>query len=152
MTTRPIHIAMAFLQWKEWPIQRTEDPNTVISAFAGHNGQWNIYAIQHPEREQLAFYSLFPQHFEAQSIPALLEFTARVNAGIIMGNFEVLLDHSEVRFKTSIDLTEQELNLKYCNPLVYYNLLAMDNHYKALNHIICDKGSCESAFKMLTAE
>lgn len=149
MTTRPIHIAMAFLQWKEWPIKRTDDPNTVLSVFSGHNGQWNIYAMQHSEREQLAFYSLFPYQFEASAISALLEFTARVNAGIIIGNFEVLLQHKEVRFKTSIDLTEQELNLKYCNPLVYYNLLSMDNHFRALNHIIKENGSWATAMGLI---
>ena len=152
MTTRPIHIAMAFLQWKEWPVQRTEDPNTIISTFAGHNGQWNLYAIQHPEREQLAFYSLFPHRFGKDAVAALLEFTARINAGIIMGNFEVLLEHGEVRFKTSIDLTDQTLNLKYCNPLVYYNLLAMDNHFKALEHIVCNNGSCQEAMALLAKD
>ena len=152
MTTRPIHIAMAFLQWKEWPVQRTDDPNTIVSVFSGHHGQWNLYAIQHPERDQLAFYSLFPHKFEEGAIAPLLEFTARINGGIIMGNFEVLLDHNEVRFKTSIDLTDQVLNLKYCNPLVYYNLLAMDNHFKALEHIVCEAGSCASALQKLTEE
>lgn len=142
---------MAFLQWKEWPAQRTEDPNTILSIFSGHNGEWNLYAIQHPEREQLAFYSLFPSQFEPKAIPALLEFTSRINAGIIIGNFEVLIEHREVRFKTSIDLTDQELNLKYCNPLVYYNLLSMDNHFKALAHIIQENGSCESALKLVAA-
>ena len=152
MSTRPIHIAMAFLQWKEWPVQRTDDPNTIISTFAGHNGQWNLYAIQHPDREQLAFYSLFPHRFEAGALGSLLEFTARINAGIIMGNFEVLMEHGEIRFKTSIDLTDQTLNLKYCNPLVYYNLLAMDNHFKALQHIVCEHGNCETAMTLLAAE
>ena len=152
MTTRPIHIAMAFLQWKEWPVQRTDDPNTIVSVFSGHHGQWNLYAIQHPERDQLAFYSLFPHKFEEGTLAPLLEFTARINGGIIMGNFEVLLDHNEVRFKTSIDLTDQTLNLKYCNPLFYYNLLAMDNHFKALEHIVGEAGSCASALQKLTEE
>lgn len=152
MNSKPIHLAIAFFQWKEWPIQKTNDPNTIVSIFQGKNGQWNVYALQHPERVQLAFYSLFPIHFQDRHIPKLLEFVARANEGLIIGNFEIFLEHKEIRFKTSIDLTDQELNMKYCNPLVYYNLLSMDNHYLALSAMIEQDFSCKYAMGLISTD
>jgi hypothetical protein len=53
-----------------------------------------------------------------------------------IGNFEMDFEDGEVRFKTSIDVEGTELSLELLNPLLYANVLMMDQYLPGLMSVI----------------
>ena len=62
----------------------------------------------------------------------MAEFIARANYGIVLGNFEIDFSDGEVRFKTSIDVEGSELTPALIEPVMYANVLTMDEYLPGL--------------------
>ena len=56
----------------------------------------------------------------------------KLNDGLSIGNFEYVFEHSEIRFKTSLNATHMDMELQICDAPFYYNLLSMDQYYPLL--------------------
>jgi hypothetical protein len=65
-----------------------------------------------------------------------LEYLARANFSLIIGNFEIDFDSGEVRFKTSIDVEGDELTYALFKPVVYANLFLTERYLPGLQAVL----------------
>lgn len=137
------HVALAFLKHKQWPIFGSTDPNVFCTVFKGENGQWQVYVQCHPEQPMMVVYSLFPKTCPSNRETELIELIARLNDGLMIGNFEYSFEHKELRFKTGINATHMEMRLEICDSPFYYNLLSMDQYFKPIEAVIDGKSVAE---------
>jgi hypothetical protein len=104
--------------------------------FQGENGNWLCYVEAREEFEQFAFYSVCPANAPEGRRQAAAEFLTRVNYGLVIGNFEMDLDDGEIRYKTSLDVGDTELNVPLVKNAVYMNVLMMDRYLPGIMAII----------------
>ena len=116
----------AFFDADGWPFTPIEGETALRLAFKGASGQWACYARALEEREQFVFYSVCPVSAFEEQRPAMAEFLARANDGLILCNFELDFDDGEIRYKTSIDVEGAELSQALIRQVVYSNVATMD--------------------------
>ena len=129
-------VATAFLTYKKWPLFSTHDPNLLCTQFAGDNGTWNVFVQCHPEQPIMLVYSLFPKTCPKEQETEMMILLSRLNDGLLIGNFEYVFTHSEVRFKTSLNATHMDMKLEICDSPFYYNLLSMDQYFSVIDRCI----------------
>jgi hypothetical protein len=144
-----LQAAVAFFHMRGWKIHTTEDSNLVFTEYKGQHGSWQLLAVGHPERPQLALYAIFPYPCPKPCRPEAFELLHRANEGLILGNFEFLFQEDRIRFKTSLDFTGQQTNLHMCNPLTYYNCLSMDQYYTPILAVTTCNMDAEDAIRLM---
>jgi len=97
-------------------------------AFRGDNGNWLCYAEPRDQFAQFVFYSVCPANAPEERRLPVAEFLTRANYGLVLGNFELDMDDGEIRYKTSIDVGEDELSVAMVKSAVYMNVLMMDRY------------------------
>ena len=118
----------------------------IYTHFHGNNGKWKLFVLAHTEKPILICYSLFPETVKLHQHPAIFELLTKLNDGLMIGNFEYSSTHQEIRYKTSVDASGMTESLSICNPLVYYNLMAMDQYFPTLEKFIIEDVSVEDIF------
>jgi hypothetical protein len=134
--TRLTDAALAYFAAEEWPIVEVRAGVIYQTAFDGPNGSWNCYLHVHADRNQVVFYTLYPEHVPASARPAVCEFITRANFGIPIGNFE--LDHTDgaLRFKTSIDVGTGELSETLTRQIVHANVFSMNKYAPGISAVL----------------
>jgi hypothetical protein len=66
----------------------------------------------------------------------MAEFLTRANCGLVVGNFELDFEDGAIRYKTSIDVEDTQLNAALIRHLVYVNVLTMDKYLPSLAALI----------------
>lgn len=64
-----------------------------------------------------------------------------------LGNFELDFNDGEVRYKTSVDVTDTEITSNLLRPLVYTNVLMMDKYMSGLMAVVYADMSPEQAVR-----
>jgi hypothetical protein len=67
---------------------------------------------------------------------AIAEFLTRANYGMTIGNFELDYTDGEIRYKTSIDVTNDQLSPALIQTLVYINVAMMDEYLPGIQAVI----------------
>lgn len=134
-----------FFTEDDWSFQKVTSEPALRLAFRGENGQWNCYAKAREEQQQMVFYSLCPVAVPEDKRLAAAELIARVNYGLIVGNFELDFNDGEIRYKTSIDVEGESLSPNLIQPLVYANVMMMDEYLPAIEAVIEGRLSPEDA-------
>jgi hypothetical protein len=102
----------------------------------GQHGSWLLVGQAHEERGQAAVYSVLPEKVPAERRAAVNELLARINYGLILGNFEIDLSDGEVRFKVSADFGGADPTTDQLKPLVATSLAQFDRWLPALRAVI----------------
>lgn len=89
-----------------WGLDEAGDGHTWVATVEGENGRWTIVVQIYDDRGVFAFYSVLPVSPSGAQVPAVLEYVARANSGLVTGNFEVDVESAQVRYKTAIDLSD----------------------------------------------
>lgn len=136
-----LDVIQAFFDEDDWPYQQldTEAGTAFQTAFKGNNGEWDCATIVREDAGQLLFYSLYPNTVPEERRSAVAEFVVRANDDLILGNFEVDMDEGSVRFKTSLDVSEDRLSVGLLRPVMVANVLTMDTYWPALGDVIDGK-------------
>jgi hypothetical protein len=121
-----LEAVIAFLNEQGWEYTQVEDRPIFKIDYKGESGPWVCYAHAREEDEQFLFYSVLEAAIPADKRPAMLEFIARANYGIAIGNFEMDLEDGEIRFKTSIDVEGYYLPVELIRQMVLSNVMSMD--------------------------
>ncbi|MDY6784813.1 MAG: YbjN domain-containing protein [Cyanobacteriota bacterium] len=140
---------LSFFTEDDWSFQKITSEPAVRLAFEGENGKWNCYAKAREEQQQMVFYSLCPVVVPSDKRRAAAELIARANYGLIVGNFELDFKDGEIRYKTSIDVEGESLNSNLIKPLVYANVMMMDEYLPAIEAVVEGKLSPEEAISSL---
>ncbi|OLT59690.1 YbjN domain-containing protein [Moorena bouillonii] len=125
-----------FFESDQWQFVNIPETSALRLLFRGENGQWTCYAQAREEQRQFVFYSMCPVKAPENKHLAITEFITRANYGMIMGNFEFDLDDGEIRYKTSIDVKEDNLSLALIKPIVYANVMTMDEYLPGIMAVI----------------
>ncbi len=105
-----------FLVRDDWPFSVDSGGLSVRSRFQGEHGSWVVITRVHPERQQLAVYSVWEEHVAEAHRATVAEFLHRANYGLVIGNFEIDLADGEVRFKVGLDVEGVALDRPRGNP------------------------------------
>jgi hypothetical protein len=68
---------------------------------------------------------------------------------LTIGNFEMDFTDGEIRFKTSLNVTNTELTDDLIRPVVYFNLALMDRYWPALAAVLEDRATPQQAFEQV---
>lgn len=128
-----IHQAIAnFLGSNHWAHEALIGQPAHRVFYQGKNGRLICFAQAREEEQQFIFYSYGPENVPEDRRLAMAEFIARANYGIVLGNFELDFADGEIRFKTSIDVESSELTPELIEPVIYANVLTMDEYLPGL--------------------
>jgi hypothetical protein len=99
----------------------------------------------------LLFYSYLDEPVPEEKRLAVAELLTRANSGIFIGNFELDFSDGQVRFKTSIDLSEitESLTQTQVGHLVWRNVLIFARHYPAIMAVLHGDRSPEEAVEVI---
>jgi hypothetical protein len=135
---RALQAVGAFFTEDGWSFEQMPERPILRLPFQGKGGRWNCYAQVRVTKdvEQVLFYSVLPLNVPAEKRAAIAEFITRANYGMALGNFELDFNDGEVRYKTSVDVTDQEINPGLLRPLIYTNVLMMDKYMSGLIAVV----------------
>jgi len=134
-----------FFREDDWKFRPVEGETTLLMGFQGENGRWQMIArARNPERQVIVF-SVLEEHVPEMRRPAMAEFVARANYGMILGNFELDFSDGEVRYKTSIDVEDGELTTGMVKRLVYANVLMMDKYLPGVMDVMHGRAAAADA-------
>lgn len=127
---------LAFLERESWPHQIESDGALVRMRFRGRNGEWNVIAqMVGDDRQKLVCYSLPAVVVGEGRRLAAADLVARLNFGMVLGNFELDMDSGRVRYKTSADLRGTEPQVRLIEHLVFTNMMMTDRYLPAIEGV-----------------
>jgi hypothetical protein len=141
-----------FFEEDKWYFSPVVDKPSLQMAYEGENGQWTCYAHSKEELEQFVFYSLCPIKAPKSKLLKMAEFLTRANYGLIIGNFEMDFEDGEIRFKTSIDVENTDLNSALIKPIVYANIFTMDRYLPGIMTVVSGALSPKQAVEQIEEE
>jgi hypothetical protein len=134
---QPIFQAMLnFFQEDDWCFTKIKGQPTLRMAFRGNSDQWTCYAKAREEQQQFVFYSVCPISIPGERQNEITEFLTRVNCGMTIGNFEFDYNNNEIRYKTSIDVSEDRLTSALIKQLVYINVAMMNEYLPGIKAVL----------------
>ena len=139
-----------FFEQDNWQFSLLEGEQALQTAFSSDQGNWMCFAqaIEDEATTRFFFYSVCPIKAQ-ENKQAVVEFITRANYGLSIGNFEFDFFDGEVRFKTSLDITEDGFGLAIIERLVYTNVLMMDRYLPGLMAVIAGRTIPEEAIRVI---
>lgn len=120
----------------EWYFMQLDNQLILQMGFQGRNGKWSCYAQVNNEQHLFFFYSVCPINVPEDKRPLIAEFITRANYGIKIGNFELDYNDGEVRYKTSIDIENDDLTPALISNHVYANIWTMDRYLPGIMSVV----------------
>jgi hypothetical protein len=120
----------------EWYYLQLGSQPILQMTYPGKNGKWTCYAQVHEEQQIFFFYSVCPIDTPEEKRLLMAELLTRANYGLKVGYFDMNFADGEVRFKTSIDVGEENLSNTILRNLVYNNLWIMDHYLPGILSLI----------------
>ncbi|MFN8509936.1 MAG: YbjN domain-containing protein [Deinococcaceae bacterium] len=139
-----------FFENDDWSYNVHPDRPILRLPFNGKNGKWNCFAQE--RGNQLLFYSVAPVNVSESMRATVAEFVTRANYGMAIGNFELDYSDGEVRYKTCIDIDDDELTDDLIKPIVYVNCLMTDKYFPGLMWVLYGGVSPQEAVARCEAE
>ena len=127
-------------------VQEHPEHGWVATDGFGRHGSWLLVGQAHEEREQAAVYCVLPERVPEGRRAAVNELLARINYGLILGNFEIDLSDGEVRFKVSADFTGSGPTAERLKPLVATALAQFDRWLPSLRAVAAGEDDPAAAF------
>lgn len=130
---------------------REEGERFIQSEFEGRNGSFELYGIAREDKRQIVVFTVCQKFTPEEQLPAMAELMARANHGLVSGNFELDFDDGEVRFRTSLDLGEDELTDAAIDRLLVANVSAMDLYLPAIEAVMAGEQTPVAAIEAIEA-
>lgn len=136
-TRRPLLEDVAkFFQQENWDFLQVEGASSLALQFLGDHASWLCLAKVREAQKQFIFYSICPVNAPEEKRLVVAEFLIRANCDLSIGKFELDFNNGEIFCKTSIDLTERQLDSPLLKRLVYINLALMDSYLPGIESVI----------------
>ena len=134
MSATPLFDAMlAFFNEDGWNVVQIEGTTRLATRFAGKHGEFHCQATAEEEDHVFVFHVVADVDADKAR---LIEFLTRANFGLYLGNFEMDVDSTEVRFKTGLDVEGDRLSSALVRNAVFSACLTMDRHWPALKALV----------------
>jgi hypothetical protein len=121
-----------FLEENNWNAHQLPNKYIYRLTFQGKSALLHCYAQVRVNAEQLLIYVVSPIKVEEQTRLIAAEYLTRANYGLYIGNFELDFNDGEVRYKSSIDFENVELNFDLIRNTMYPALQLMDRYLPGL--------------------
>jgi hypothetical protein len=138
-----------FFEADDWNFTPLPDQPVLSTGVSGKNGKWRCYAKAREEQSQFLFYSVCDTNVPEHKRPDIAEFLTRANYGLLIGNFEMDYNDGEVRYKTSIDVEDDDLSMELIRNMVYANVTMMDRYLPGMMAVIWGNVAPLEAIKMV---
>jgi hypothetical protein len=138
-----------FFSEDDWEFAKVKGEFTLRLAAQGKHEQFTCYAKALDDRDIFLFYSVFPVQAPKKKRRIVSDLLARINFGLLIGNFELNFDTGEIFFKTSINVTEYKLSQTLIRNLVYTNLITMDKYTPSILAVLEQKAKPEEAIEAI---
>ena len=138
-----------FFTQDDWSFIRIQGDSALRLFYEGKNGQWNCYTQARETQQQFLFYSICPLQIPEAKRSEMAEFITRANYGLIIGNFELDFSDGEVRYKTAIDVEDEELSKETIKKLVHTNVAIMDTYLPGIIDVIENNISPDKAISTI---
>jgi hypothetical protein len=125
-----------FFDRQEWNSEILEGRTTLTMRVTMPAGTWDVFVDVRETESQLTIYSVAPFNVPKEKLADMAEFQARINYGLIIGNFEMDWDDGEIRFKTSLDFKNDRLSDTLLGQLFNANLRNMNLFFPGLEAVI----------------
>lgn len=125
-----------FFSEEDWEFTKLQGKLILRLAFQGKNGKWNCFALANEDQHRFLFYSICPLEIPSTTRITIAEFLTRANYGMEIGNFEFDVDSGEIRFKTSLDVTEDRITPALIKQMVYTNVLTIDQYLPGIQAVL----------------
>ncbi|HWO27099.1 MAG TPA: YbjN domain-containing protein [Kofleriaceae bacterium] len=119
---------LRLLAEKGWKLQADEERRSVTMLMEGRNGTWPCIVVAREQEQQILVYSASSLRVPPDRRTKLAETIARANFGMVIGNFELEMDTGEIRYKTSLDVSESELDGGLLERILRPNIQTMDRY------------------------
>ena len=106
--------------------RETGEPAVLETTFDAETCTYKLCAVAVEEQGRVIFYAVCPVKAPPKLRHNVAEFITRANSGLMIGNLEMNFENGEVRYKTSIDVTAQELKREVIEPLLMTGVTCMD--------------------------
>jgi hypothetical protein len=140
---------LEFFKQENWNFTQSEDETALTMSVSGKNGKWRCYAKAREEQSQFLFYSICETTVPDDKRSEIAEFLTRANYALVIGNFEMNYISGEIRYRTSIDVEGDRLNLVLLKNVVYANVVMMDRYLPGILAIIHGGVTPETAILMI---
>lgn len=148
-----IHQAVAaFLRADRWAHEAMPGQPVHRVFYQGYNGRLICFAQARNEEKQLLFYAYCEENVPEDRRLAMAEFLTRANYGLVLGNFEMDMNDGEVRFKTSIDVEGATLTPELIRPVIYANVLTMDEYLPGIFAVMRGEKTPAEALEMVLSK
>lgn len=136
---------VSFLRDDGWPLEAQDENEQALAVpVEGENGRWICAAQLMRDRALLLFSSILPVYVPPGSRAAVGEFLHRANEGLLFGGFQFAVDEGDVRYVTTLDVSELDPDKAAASGLlpgllrrlVYANVTTTDQYYSALMSVI----------------
>jgi len=120
--------------WKYEERER-ESGMLLVMGFKGKKASYRMYIDIKEQAEQVIIYSMLPQSAEEEKRPLVAEFLTRANYGIRLGNFEMDYSDGEIRYKTSLDVSDldpDKITDKMIERIMSANISTVERYYKGI--------------------
>jgi hypothetical protein len=145
-------VVMSYFMEKGWPVAKHDELPILRLEYEGDNGSWFCYARVREDADQLVFLSVLSEKAPEDKRMAIAEYLTRANFGLNIGNFEMDFDDGEIRYKTSIDVTDATLTPGLIDPLVKASLVAMDDYLPGIRSVIAGETTPSEAIEKVHEE
>lgn len=99
------------------------------------------------DHERFLYYLNFREQVARQHRKETMEFVTRANFELVTGNFELNLDDGVIRFKTSIDFTQEELTETLIRNAINSAMDVVEHYTDALVDVMHGKKSARRAIQ-----
>ena len=138
---RILDVAAGHLDLMGWQYIRVPEQQVLRLEVDGQHGRWVCYVRARESEHQLVIYSNAPVTVPPGRRQAMADFLTRANFGLILGNFEMDFDDGELHYKTSIDVTGDQLSPALVDPLFRANVLTMDQYLPGILAVIAGESA-----------
>lgn len=128
-------ILTAYLRSRPWQSHEV-GPDLFVSQVAISSGQWPLFIALRRAEEQVIVHSILPVEVPSARREAVALYLTRANFGLVLGNFEMDLDGTDVRYKTSLDIEGGTLTAPLLDHLVMANVVTVDRYLAGLRAVI----------------
>lgn len=133
---RGFDVVRSFLEDDGWHPHRLGNRHVLHMQFSGKNGLQNCYMLVRTDLEQLLFYAVAPIKAPEEVRGAIAEFITRANYGLRIGNFEMDYSDGEIRYKSSLDFEDVQLQPPMVRATVYPAVQTLDRYMPGLMRVM----------------
>lgn len=126
-----------YLDRKNWKYQEVSDKSVVHFGISANNGNIDCVADVREDRNQFVFLSYCTVIAFKNKVDVINEFLARVNYGLLIGDFELNYDSGKIRFKTSMFFDEENTPTQnVIEKTIITNLYMMDLYLPGIMSVL----------------